>query len=90
MEKISKTPQSFIGLHRNGDSWRWTDGTVTDYVDGWGDAGPPDEQDCAVLSDQGQWSAVNCSSQQTYDCKFKACKLLFNSPRKVLFKFILD
>ena len=79
MEQVVNSPQSWIGLQGYEDSWRWTDGTPTDFTDPWDDSGKLSDNSgkCAVLNDQGTWVAYNCSSQQNYDCKFAACKYTY-------------
>lgn len=75
MEQAAETDYAYIGLHKKGENWVWTDDTPVDFTDGWGEINV-NTGDCAVLSKAGDWSSVNCSSQQNFNCKFSSCKLL--------------
>ncbi len=67
------------------EKWTWNDGTDVSF-NGWDENQPVGAGKCAVLRKDGKWNTEDCTSEQYYDCKFKASKkFLFISKNINLF-----
>ena len=70
--KLIDQQRHWIGLRRDGESWRWSDGlTLSDTgYSNWAEGEPSFDGDCVIIDGEGQWHVKNCTDSYAVLCQY--------------------